>query len=309
MELIQQTDFNGDAGIQLTSVPAAQPTATQIQVQTAYTPVLPWDWRSATGELTHLNSARPPYVPSYALTGIVTAVGQLRQAKLVGQRVLTVNFHGAAREQNLLGPTPLLLTVPTQVSLAAATTLIGGADAAVKLIQAAKVQAGMTVVVTGSAGGVGSYLIQLLHQQGATVIALSRPENRDWLLQLGADFTVDYTTALDEQLAVLPKPTVLLDTVGNTQLLNRLATGRSQLKLWSIGLSQWQPRDATQSFHFVSGPIWPQTYRRLLDQLATGQLTAAIAGTYDFHAVIQARQAAQQAGRRGRTLLSYTSQN
>lgn len=305
MEIIQQTSFTGAAGIQLSTVPAQQPTATQIQLKTAYTPVLPWDWRSATGELTGLNPARPPYVLSYALTGIVTAVGQLRRSALLGERVLTANFHGAAREQNLLGPSPLLLPVPERVSLAAATTLIGGADAAVKLIQAAKIQASMTVLVTGAAGGVGSYLVQLLHQQGAKIIALSRPANREWLQQLGADFTIDYTSDLAAQLAEVPEPTVLLDTTGNGPLLNQLAAKQPRLQLWSIGLPQWQPLYPTQNFHFVNGPIWPQTYRHLLDLLATGELTAAIAETYDFHDVRQAQAAAQQAGRRGRTLLSY----
>lgn len=306
MEIIQQTAFTGADGIQLTTVPDKQPTATQIQLKTAYTPVLPWDWRSATGELAGLNPARPPYVLSYALSGIVTAVGQLRRTTLLGQRLLTVNFHGSAREQNLLAPSPLVLPVPDQVSLAAATTLIGGADAAVKLMQAAKIHAGMTVLVTGAAGGVGSYLVQLLHQQGATVLALSRPANRDWLTQLGANDTIDYTTDLTTQLQAAPKATALLDTVGNTQLLNSLAAGQPQLQVWSIAQQNWQPLAATQAFHFVNGPIWPQQYRRLLDQLATGQLTAAIAATYDFHDVRQAQQAAQQPGQRGRTLLRYS---
>ncbi|MFC6201148.1 NADP-dependent oxidoreductase [Lactiplantibacillus nangangensis] len=309
MQVIRQTSFTGISGLEIANLPQQQPTATEIKIQTAYTPVLPWDWRSATGNLTSLNPARPPYVPSYGLTGIVTDAGRLRQQSLIGQRVLTVNFHGSAREQNLLRPSPLLLPIPKRVSLAAATTLIGGADAAIKLISAAHIRPGMTVIITGAAGGVGTYLVQLSHQLGANVIALTRPSNRTWLQELGATATIDYTTALTPQLTTIPNDTRLLDTVGNPDLLNRLAANRPQLQVYSLALPQWQPLLTTQSFHFISGPIWPRTYRQLLDQLATGELKAAIAETVNFHDVRQAYHTAQLPGRRGRTLLAYSSSN
>jgi len=61
------------------------------------------------------------------------------------------------------------------------------------------------VLVTGAAGGVGSILIQLLKQMtDATVIATaSRPETKAWVESLGADYVLDHSKPLSEELARL----------------------------------------------------------------------------------------------------------
>lgn len=58
------------------------------------------------------------------------------------------------------------------------------------------------VLVTGAAGGVGSILIQLIKQlTGATVIATaSRPQSREWVESLGADFVVNHREPLQPQI-------------------------------------------------------------------------------------------------------------
>ena len=61
------------------------------------------------------------------------------------------------------------------------------------------------LLVVGAAGGVGSILLQLAKAlTGATVIATaSRPESKDWVQQLGADYVLDHTQPLAEQMAEL----------------------------------------------------------------------------------------------------------
>jgi zinc-binding alcohol dehydrogenase family protein len=72
-----------------------------------------------------------------------------------------------------------------------------------------------SILVVGAAGGVGSILIQLLKQLTAcTIIATaSRPESRDWLLQLGADHVLDHGATgegndMQSQLQQLALPAV-----------------------------------------------------------------------------------------------------
>lgn len=61
------------------------------------------------------------------------------------------------------------------------------------------------ILVVGAAGGVGSMLIQLAKTlTGATVIATaSRDRSQAWVKKLGADFVVDHTQSLTEQIAEL----------------------------------------------------------------------------------------------------------
>jgi len=61
------------------------------------------------------------------------------------------------------------------------------------------------ILVVGAAGGVGSILIQLAKKlTGATVVATaSRPESRQWVESLGADFVVSHREPLQPQIEQL----------------------------------------------------------------------------------------------------------
>lgn len=66
------------------------------------------------------------------------------------------------------------------------------------------------LLIVGGAGGVGSILIQLAVQlTGLTVIATaSRPESRQWCLDLGAHHVIDHTQPLKPQLQKIGFPLV-----------------------------------------------------------------------------------------------------
>ena len=61
------------------------------------------------------------------------------------------------------------------------------------------------VLVVGAAGGVGSIMLQLLKTlTGATVIATaSRQSSKDWVVSLGADYVVDHSKPLAQQIEAL----------------------------------------------------------------------------------------------------------
>ena len=68
-----------------------------------------------------------------------------------------------------------------------------------------------SLLVTGAAGGVGSILVQLARQlTGLTVIGTaSRPETRDWVVQMGAHHVIDHRQPLAAQVAALDAPPVM----------------------------------------------------------------------------------------------------
>jgi len=61
---------------------------------------------------------------------------------------------------------------------------------------------GMTIVVDGAAGGVGSVAVQLAAARGAHVIGTGRPENHDFISGFGATPTT-YGMGLPERIAAL----------------------------------------------------------------------------------------------------------
>jgi NADPH2:quinone reductase len=69
--------------------------------------------------------------------------------------------------------------------------------------------AGLTILVIGGAGGVGSIAIQLAKIAGLRVIATaSRAESCSWCEKMGADEVIDHTQSIPEQLQQRNFPTV-----------------------------------------------------------------------------------------------------
>jgi zinc-binding alcohol dehydrogenase family protein len=69
-----------------------------------------------------------------------------------------------------------------------------------------------TLLITGGAGGVGSILIQIARRlTGLTVVATAtRPESRQWCLDLGAHAVIDHGKPMKEQIEKLKVPPVAL---------------------------------------------------------------------------------------------------
>lgn len=61
------------------------------------------------------------------------------------------------------------------------------------------------LLVTGAAGGVGSILLQLARKLTTiTIVATaSRPQSKEWALQMGAHYVIDHQQPFDQQLKVL----------------------------------------------------------------------------------------------------------
>lgn len=140
----------------------------------------------------------PRITPNSDGAGVVEAVGPGVAASWVGKRVWFYNGQrngrafGSAAEYIELD-TDLLMALPDGVSFAEGATLgIPCMTAHRSLFVAGPVQ-GRTVLVTGGAGAVGHYAVQLAKWAGATVIATVSSEAKAQRARAGgADHVIDY---------------------------------------------------------------------------------------------------------------------
>lgn len=84
------------------------------------------------------------------------------------------------------------------------------------LFDAAGLSAGQTVLIHGATGGVGSLAVQLAKIKGAHVIGTASTANLEYLKELGADETVDYTTSRFEDK--VKGVDIVLDLIGGDTL-------------------------------------------------------------------------------------------
>lgn len=89
---------------------------------------------------------------------------------------------------------------------------VAGVTAWEALVKLGNIKKGDRVLIHAGSGGVGHIAIQLAKHFGATVIATSSAKNRDFVLSLGADQHIDYTSEKFNEL--LRDVDLVLDTIG-----------------------------------------------------------------------------------------------
>jgi acrylyl-CoA reductase (NADPH) len=114
---------------------------------------------------------------------------------------------------------------------------------------------GSPVLVTGASGGVGGVTIAMLARRGFSVTALTgRPEERDYLLSLGAHDIMERAAYLDP-----PKPlgkerwVGVVDTCGGTILANALAETRYGGAVAACGLAAGRDLSTTVAPFILRG--------------------------------------------------------
>ncbi len=158
-------------------------------------------------------AAGAPGILGWDAVGTVQATGSAVQGFAVGDRVYyagTFDRPGSNAELQLVDAR-LAAHAPARLSDAQAAALPLTALTAWEILfdrlRLARGAApdGSTLLVVGAAGGVGSILVQLARQlTGLRVVATaSRPETRQWCLDMGAHDVIDHRQPLAPQLAAL----------------------------------------------------------------------------------------------------------
>jgi NADPH:quinone reductase-like Zn-dependent oxidoreductase len=135
-------------------------------------------------------SFAPPYTPGWDLSGRIVALGDGVDGSLLGARVVGFSlwFDAAKGTQSALVALPLenIAIAPEGLSSARLTTIGLNGLTAWRAVDEASVQPGETVVVTGAAGSVGGYALELLASRGIRVIGAVSERDRAAVLALGA---------------------------------------------------------------------------------------------------------------------------
>jgi NADPH2:quinone reductase len=135
----------------------------------------------------------PPFVPGTEIAGVVRSA-PAESGFTAGQRVSALSMLGAWAERVAV-PAASVMPTPAGIDDGAAVCLLGNYYTMYfALVRRAALRAGETVLVLGSAGGVGTAAIQIAKALGAKVIAMvHRPGAMDFVKSLGADVVLPLT--------------------------------------------------------------------------------------------------------------------
>jgi NADPH2:quinone reductase len=129
------------------------------------------------GELRGAARAAEGVIPGWDVAGTVVAEARNGKGPANGARVVAL-VSGGGWAEVVSVPVAQAAIVPDEVDLEVAATLPVAALTVVRALQIAGSLPGKTMLVTGAAGGVGQFAIQMGHLAGATVTGVSsrRPE-------------------------------------------------------------------------------------------------------------------------------------
>jgi NADPH2:quinone reductase len=135
----------------------------------------------------------PPFIPGMEVAGVVRSA-PYESEFTQGQRVTALAMLGGWAEQVAVPPASIRAT-PAGLDDAEAVALLGNYQTMYfALAKRGALRAGETVLVLGSAGGVGTAAIQIAKALGAKVIAMvHRPKAMDFVKSLGADEVLPLT--------------------------------------------------------------------------------------------------------------------
>jgi NADPH:quinone reductase-like Zn-dependent oxidoreductase len=166
--------------------------------------------------------------PGRNIAGVVEAVGPEVTAFAPGDEVygtaVAAFAEYAATRPARIAPKPAGLTFEE-----AATVPVSALTALQAVRDKGKVQEGRQVLITGAAGGVGTFAVQLAHAFGARVTAVASTPKLDAVRALGADHVIDYTR--EDFLAGPRRYDAIIDIAGNRGLrdLRRALTPHGRL--------------------------------------------------------------------------------
>ncbi len=196
MEAVGFSEFGGPEVLQLVSLPVPVPGPGEVRVRVAAAAVNPTDlaFRSG-GHRSMPDGMSPPYVPGMDLAGVVDVAGADAASQWApGDRVMAAvspwAAGGGAQAEFVVVAADALARVPGQMSLQAAATLPMNALTVRAALDMLALRPGQTLGVTGAAGAVGGYAIQLGRAEGLRVIADAGPADEDLVAGLGADVVV-----------------------------------------------------------------------------------------------------------------------
>lgn len=166
-------------------------------------------------------------VPGLDVAGRVVAVGASVTRFAIGDEVLGIGKGSFA--EFAIAKESKLARKPADLPFASAAVVAISGLTALQALDAAGVEAGSRVLVTGASGGVGSYAVQIAAARGAQVTGVCRTSKVDLVRSLGAADVVDYSK--DDVTALAGQYDVILDIAGSHSLsrLRRILARRGTL--------------------------------------------------------------------------------
>jgi NADPH:quinone reductase-like Zn-dependent oxidoreductase len=200
--------------------------------------VNPIDWKIRQGYMKQVMPAQFPLTIGQDFAGEVAERGKAVDSFTVGDRVF--GFAEGTYAEYAAAPVSTVARIPDSIDFATAAALPTAGSTALQIVRdVAQAKPGLTILIHGAAGGVGSFASQIAKQLGERVIGTASGADIDYLKSLRVDEVIDYKKERFEEK--VGKVDVVVDLVGG----ETLARSYKAVKQGGLLVTTVQPIDET----------------------------------------------------------------
>ncbi|MFC8143504.1 NADP-dependent oxidoreductase [Streptomyces paradoxus] len=190
MKAVGFREFGGPEVLQVLELPAPDAGPGEVRIRVHAATVNAVDALQRSGP-SGPPDAQPPLVPGMEAAGVVDQIGAGTDTELrVGDRVMAIvlpsGSHGAYAEQVVV-PAESVVRAPDSASHVQAASLPMNGLTARLAVDTLGLEPGQTIAITGAAGAVGGYTVQLAKADGLRVVADASEQDEALIKELGAD--------------------------------------------------------------------------------------------------------------------------
>jgi NADPH:quinone reductase-like Zn-dependent oxidoreductase len=324
--------YGGPEGSQLMDVPAPAPRPRDILVEVRTAGLNPVDFKFRQGKLRAILRPKLPFVLGNEFAGEVIAVGSEVKRFGVGDRVfarVAKDRAGAFAERACVDENDAAHMPRNLDFTAAAAVPLAGLTALQALRDELGVKPGQKVFISGGAGGVGTFAIQIAKWLGAHVTTTASKRGEALVRSLGCDEVIDYTVqdissqqgrfdaGLDliggktlEQMFQIMKPGTMIVSVAalpEPQTAIRDLGGRRALAalFWLISYGiRSRARRAGVSYRYLFMHPSGRDLALLAELIEQGKLKAIVDRTYPFAQITEALDYVESGRAKGKVVVT-----
>jgi NADPH:quinone reductase-like Zn-dependent oxidoreductase len=298
MHAVAIHETGGPDVLRYEEVERPEPGEGEVLIRVHAASVNPLDWKIRQGQ-------RPKPLPA-VLGSDVSGTVELSRAEefAAGDEVFGFARSGGYAEY-ATAPAAIVAPKPAGITHEQAAALpVAGLTAWQALFDRGGLKRGGSALVAGAAGGVGHFAVQFAKHAGAQAVGTGSARNRDFVLSLGADEYVDYSS--QDVAEVVRDVDVAFDTVGGDTTQSLLATVREGGVLVTIANAPPEQAAAERGARaelLVMSPSSEQL-TRIAELVVAGDVHVEIAETFPLSEVQRAHTLSESGHTRGKIILT-----
>ena len=321
MRAVGVTEYGGPEVLGLVEVPRPRAGAGQVRIRVHAATVNPGDTLLRAGDLDEVLASgplTPPYIPGMEAAGVVDQIGpgvnhRLRTGDRVMAIVMPIDESGGAYAEYIVVDADQVTCAPAGTTHVEAATLPMNGLTARLALDVLELGPEETVAVTGAAGAVGGYAIQLAKVDELRVIADAAPADENLVVTLGADQIVARGPGVGQRIRQWwpdGVAAVVDAALQGAEVLPAVRDGGqiASVRMWELTMPAGLGEVRAVAVRNVFVPEYTHRTDKL-DELRVlaeeGKLTLRVAKTYPAAEAAEAHRALEAGGTRGRLVLTF----